>query len=104
MIAVIVILLVISTFVVAAILYRVMGRRELRVEQMPDAAQAEVARCVARRRTSTNGRRGAIASGALKRSCRFIASSKTIATPVGIFTESADRSGSSGRAPRRGNL
>jgi von Willebrand factor type A domain len=44
MIAVIVVLLLISTFVVAGILYRVMGKRELRAEQTPDAARSEVVR------------------------------------------------------------
>ena len=52
---------------------------------------------------STNGRRGAITNGASRKSCRSIASSKTIATRAAISTESADRSGSSARAPRPGS-
>ena len=49
------------------------------------------------------GRLGQLRSGVFRRCCRFIASSKTIATRRAIFTAPAGRSGSNVRAPRPGS-
>jgi len=84
---------------------RPLGKSRIRAARLPAAVlpSMDTSRCAAHRATSTNGLRRGTANGASRRSCRFIASSKTIATPAAISTESADRYGSSARAPRRGS-